>query len=80
MNLIKDLKTEITEKDEALRRWSSVWEDQFAREGADQRTALAAIEELCASVRWVSSYSLHTDKVDQLTKMLEIQRLRDSHC
>ena len=74
--LIKDLKTEITEKDEALQKLiSQSEEDQFAREGMlTKETALAAIEELCASFSPVGvSHSLHTDKVDQLTRMLEIK-------
>ena len=74
--LIKDLKTEITEKDEALEKMiSQSEEDQFALEGMlTKETALAAIEELCASFSPVGvSHSLHTDKVDQLTRMLEIK-------
>ena len=75
-NLIKDLKSKIEKKDEVIEKMIlESEEDKVALQGMlTKETALAALQELCASFSPVGvSHNLHNNKVDDLTRKLEIK-------
>ena len=75
-NLIKDLKSKIEKKDEVIEKMIlESEEDKVALEGMlTKETALAALQELCASFSPVGvSHNLHNSKIDDLTRKLEIK-------